>query len=132
VLPVVRLDARSHLVSLQEFLQESLQETAAASSRAEDCRRPANCTLHFAPPAAYAVLEECAMLSFKEGSDSVPMPLSLGRVCHNGHSGTRSWLLEALALLSKELSSGASNGRRGHAAYVLSCNLWLSVSVPSK
>ena len=40
------------------------------------------------------------MLPFKEGSDSVPMPLSLGRVCHNGHSGTRSWLLEALALPS--------------------------------
>ncbi|CAE7464277.1 unnamed protein product, partial [Symbiodinium sp. CCMP2456] len=53
----------------QVFLQESLQETATGSSRAEDCRRPANCTLR-------KRFTSCTMLSFKEGSDSVPMPLN--------------------------------------------------------
>ena len=38
------------------------------------------------------------MLSLKEGSDSVPTPLSLGRVRHNGHSGIRSWLLEVRSM----------------------------------
>ena len=71
--PVVRLVARIHFVSPQEWMQE----TATGSSRAEDCQRPADCTLRrgsLRAPDAHAVLEESAeessVLSSEEASNA--------------------------------------------------------------
>ena len=80
--PVVRLVARIHFVSLQEWMQE----TATGSSRAEDCQRPADCTLRrgsLRAPDAHAVLEESAeessVLSSEEASNAKDQDFRLTR-----------------------------------------------------